>query len=164
MRTKRYRLKKRRKTTTTIKRKTAKRNYRGGNNYAIEQLRQVPTDKYIPFGGESYNHFDYPNLAEGVGMQTYTKSGGRSKRNTRSSSSARSRRLQPKKKSFKRKDVRGGGLSAIIPQQIINTGRGISSFFTDKVNSYQGYPLASSYLPYKQPIDNLHNAEVISLY
>ena len=53
---------------------------------------------------------------------------------------------------------------SIIPQQLVNTGRGVSSFFMDKVNGYQGYPSQPSYLPYNQPIDNINDVDLINYF
>ena len=69
------------------------------------------------------------------------------------------------RKVYKRRMLRrGGALMDIVPQQIVNSGRGVSSFVMDKFNGYQGYPEQASYLPYDQPIDSLNVAEVIRLY
>ena len=57
-----------------------------------------------------------------------------------------------------------GNLMSIIPQQLVNTGRSVSSFFMDKVNGYEGNPSQSSYLPYNQPIDNINDVDLINYF
>ena len=62
---------------------------------------------------------------------------------------------------IKQKKIKGG---SIFPQQLINSGRGVSDFFWDKVNGYQGYQPAPSSSPYTQPIDSTNDISLISLY
>ena len=153
MRTKRYYSKKRR---TLKKKKMNKNKYKKmkGGDYPLDQLNQIPTRDYIPYGGNIIGNFDYPEQAKNTpnGLLDVFMRGGK-KRNYRKSF---------RKNSIKNK--RGGSLMSIIPQQLVNTGRGVSSFFMDKVNGYQGYPSQSSYLPYNQPIDNINDVDLINYF
>jgi hypothetical protein len=153
MRTKRYYSKKRR---TLKKKKMNKNKYKKmkGGDYPLDQLNQIPTRDYIPYGGNIIGNFDYPEQAKNTpnGLLDVFMRGGK-KRNYRKSF---------RKNSIKNK--RGGSLMSIIPQQLVNTGRGVSSFFMDKVNGYQGYPSQPSYLPYNQPIDNINDVDLINYF
>ena len=146
--------KKSRKTKRTIKRNMRK--YKGGD-YPIDQMQQVPSNKYIPYGGNVIGSLDPPNISKGVTMSTFSGMAGGSSRMAGGGRKSR--------KVYKRRMLRrGGALMDIVPQQIVNSGRGVSSFVMDKFNGYQGYPEQASYLPYDQPIDSLNVAEVIRLY
>lgn len=153
MRTKRYYSKKRR---TLKKKKMNKSKYKKmkGGDYPLDQLNQIPTRDYIPYGGNIIGNFDYPEQAKNTpnGLLDVFMRGGK-KRNYRKSF---------RKNSIKNK--RGGSLMSIVPQQLVNTGRGVSSFFMDKVNGYQGYPSQPSYLPYNQPIDNINDVDLINYF
>lgn len=51
-------------------------------------------------------------------------------------------------------EQRGGGLSNIIPRDVMNLGRSVGNSFTDLYAGYRGVPPATSPLPSKdQPID-----------
>jgi len=156
MRTKRYHSKKRNiKKRRTLKNKIKKMK---GGDYPLDQLNQIPIQDYIPYGGNIIGNFDYPEQAKNtpngaldVFMRGGRKTGKKSFRNKR-------------RKSIKHKKTRGGNLMSIIPQQLVNTGRGVSGFFMDKVNGYEGYPSQSSYLPYNQPIDNINDVDLINYF
>ena len=153
MRTKRYYSKKRR---TLKKKKMNKHKYKKmkGGDYPLDQLNQIPTRDYIPYGGNIIGNFDYPEQAKNTpnGLLDVFMRGGRRRKSRKSF----------RKNSIKNK--RGGSLMSIIPQQLVNTGRGVSSFFMDKVNGYQGYPSQPSYLPYNQPIDNINDVDLINYF
>ena len=153
MRTKRYYSKKRR---TLKKKKMNKNKYKKmkGGDYPLDQLNQIPKRDYIPYGGNIIGNFDYPEQAKNTpngALDAFMRGGRRRK----------------SRKSFRKnsiKNKRGGSLMSIIPQQLVNTGRGVSSFFMDKVNGYQGYPSQPSYLPYNQPIDNINDVDLINYF
>lgn len=166
MRTKTYRYSRRYiKKNKSIKHKSIKhksikrkRSYRmKGGAYPLDQLDQIPPQKYIPYGGDIIGNFDYPEQAKNTpnGALNSFFRGGKRKSLLKHHS---------KKNSLKHKRFRGGSIMSIIPQQLVNTGRGVSQFFADKVNGYQGYPSQPSYLPYDQPIDRLSNSELIDYY
>ena len=158
MRTKRYHSKKRNiKKRKTLKNKNKIKKMKGGD-YPLDQLNQIPIQDYIPYGGNIIGNFDYPEQAKNtpngaldVFMRGGRKTGKKSFRNKR-------------RKSIKHKKTRGGNLMSIIPQQLVNTGRSVSSFFMDKVNGYEGNPSQSSYLPYNQPIDNINDVDLINYF
>lgn len=151
MRTKRYYSKKRR---TLKKKKMNKYKKMKGGDYPLDQLNQIPTRDYIPYGGNIIGNFDYPEQAKNTpnGLLDVFMRGGRRRKSRKSF----------RKNSIKNK--RGGSLMSIVPQQLVNTGRGVSSFFMDKVNGYEGNPSQPSYLPYNQPIDNINDVDLINYF
>ncbi len=158
MRTKRYYSKKRRTLKKKLNKNKNKNKKMKGGDYPLDQLNQIPPQDYIPYGGNIIGNFDYPEQAKNtpngvldVFMRGGRKTGKKSFRNKR-------------QKSIKHKKTRGGSLMSIIPQQLVNTGRGVSSFFMDKVNGYEGNPSQSSYLPYNQPIDNINDVDLINYF
>jgi hypothetical protein len=152
MRTKRYKRYTRKKKTVKRRKQQRKhmQKYKGGNSsVALDNINQIPASRYIPYsGGEIYGAFNYPQQAKGV--MTPIK-GGKKRRSL-------------KRKSIKQKGYKGGDVTAIIPQQLVNTGRGVTSFVMDKYNGYSGNPSQSSYLPYVQPIEHISSTELIDLY
>jgi len=157
MRTKRYYSKKRR---TLKKKKMNKNKYKKmkGGDYPLDQLNQIPTRDYIPYGGNIIGNFDYPEQAKNTpnGALDAFMRGGRRRKNRKS--------FRNKSIKYSIKNKKGGSLMSIIPQQLVNTGRGVSSFFMDKVNGYEGNPSQSSYLPYNQPIDNINDVDLINYF
>ena len=134
------------------KRKSYKRI--GGGSY-LPFLSGVSPERYIPYGGNIVGNLDTPqptnDIVNGVSIDTMRFMGGR--KNTK--------RTKKTKKNIKQKKIKGG---SIFPQQLINSGRGVSDFFWDKVNGYQGYKPAPSSSPYTQPIDSTNDISLISLY
>ena len=134
------------------KRKSYKRI--GGGSY-LPFLSGVSPERYIPYGGDIIGNLDTPqptnDIVNGVSIDTMRFMGGR--KNTK--------RTKKTKKNIKQKKIKGG---SIFPQQLINSGRGVSDFFWDKVNGYQGYKPAPSSSPYTQPIDSTNDISLISLY
>ena len=138
------------------KRKSYKKSYKktGGGSY-LPFLSGVSPERYIPYGGDIVGNLDTPqptnDIVNGVSIDTMRFTGGR--KNTK--------RTKKTKKNIKQKKIKGG---SIFPQQLINSGRGVSDFFWDKVNGYQGYQPAPSSSPYTQPIDSTNDISLISLY
>ena len=138
------------------KRKSYKKSYKktGGGSY-LPFLSGVSPERYIPYGGDIVGNLDTPqptnDIVNGVSIDTMRFMGGR--KNTK--------RTKKTKKNIKQKKIKGG---SIFPQQLINSGRGVSDFFWDKVNGYQGYQPAPSSSPYTQPIDSTNDISLISLY
>jgi hypothetical protein len=137
------------------KRKSYKKSYKkkgGSGGSYLPFLSGVSPERYIPYGGNIVGNLDTPqstnDIVNGVSIDTMTFMGGRKK----------TRRT---KKNIKQKKIKGG---SIFPQQLINSGRGVSDFFWDKVNGYQGYQPAPSSSPYTQPIDSTNDISLISLY
>ena len=150
---------KKRSFTKTKKRLRSSKKYRsvrGGSDGSF--LYGVPSDRYIPYGGNIVGNLDTPqptnDIVNGLSIDNMKFIGGkRMRRNTKKT-----------KRNFnyiKQKKIKGG---SIFPQQVINSGRGISDFFWDKVNGYQGYQPAPSSSPYTQPIDITNDISLINLY
>lgn len=164
MRTKKYHSKK------NIKKKSSstKRRYMKGGDYPLDQLRQIPPQDYIPYGGDIIGDFDYPEPAKNAPdsvIDFYLRGGRKSKNKKRSAHKKRTAHYKKRTAHYKKhKKIRGGNLTSIIPQQALNASRGVSSFFMDKVNGYEGYPEQPSYLPYNQPINNMNDVELIKYF
>ena len=157
-----------RKRSRTNKRKAYKK-YRTGGSFLPSSsflpnssflpsgvlLSGVSPERYIPYGGNIVGNLDTPqstnNIVNGVSIDNMKFTGGKRMKKMRKMT----------KKNIKQKKIKGG---SIFPQQIINSGRGISDFFWDKVNGYQGYQPAPSSSPYTQPIDSTNDISLISLY
>ena len=138
------------------KRKSYKRTFGGGGGGSyLPFLSGVSPERYIPYGGNIVGNLDTPqptnDIVNGVSIDTMRFTGGKKNR----------RRTKRTKKNIKQKKIKGG---SIFPQQLINSGRGVSDFFWDKVNGYQGYQPAPSSSPYTQPIDSTNDISLISLY
>ena len=135
------------------KRKSYKKT--GGGSY-IPFLSGVSPERYIPYGGDIVGNLDTPqstnDIVNGVSIDTMRFMGGKRRM---------TKRTKKTKKNIKQKKIKGG---SIFPQQLINSGRGVSDFFWDKVNGYQGYQPAPSSSPYTQPIDSTNDISLISLY
>ena len=120
-------------------------------------LSGVPSDRYIPYGGNIIGNLDTPqptnNIVNGLSIDNMKFIGGK-KMKKRSKKNYNYNYIKQKK-------IKGG---SIFPQQVINSGRGISDFFWDKVNGYQGYQPAPSSSPYVQPIDVTNDISLINLY
>jgi hypothetical protein len=137
------------------KKQRSKKQRSRGQNGGIFSLQQLPTADYIPFGGDIVGNQDYPLISSdnNTPVPPINFLGGK-----------RSYGKQPsygKRGGYRKNKKRGGGL---IPEQLVNTGRGISGFFIDKVNSYQGNPAQASYMPYEQPIEHVNSSSLIDLY
>jgi hypothetical protein len=158
MRTKRYQRYAKKKRTVKQRRSKNKqmKKYKGGtSSTALDNLNKIPTSRYIPYANELPGTFNYPQQAKGQMTM-----GGGSRMQRRKSIKGIKRKSSMKRS----KRYRGGALSSLIPQQVVNSGRGVSGFLMDKFNGYEGNPAQSSYLPYIQPIENISTTELIELY
>ena len=152
--------KKQRSKKQRSKKQRSKKQRSRGQKGGIFSLQQLPTADYIPFGGDIVGNQDYPLISSdnNTPVPPINFLGGKRSYGKQPSYGKRS---YGKRGGYRKKNKRGGGL---IPEQLVNTGRGVSGFFIDKVNSYQGNPAQASYMPYEQPIEHVNSSSLIDLY